>query len=105
MKKGRIRAGQTLKVPNDRDFATSTLVANAEPESKPAVAKRHEIAMGSTGSKKVKPATQLHKVKSGQSLSVIAQRYNTTVRHLLELNDLKDASRIRAGMKLKVPAA
>lgn len=105
LKKGRIRAGQTLKVPNDRDFATSTLVANAEPESKPAVAKRHEIAMGSTGSKKVKPATQLHKVKSGQSLSVIAQRYNTTVRHLLELNDLKDASRIRAGMKLKVPAA
>jgi len=29
----------------------------------------------------------------------------STVRHLLELNDLKDASRIRAGMKLKVPAA
>lgn len=103
LKKGRIRAGQTLKVPNDRDFATSTLVAKAEP--KPAVAKRHEIAMGSTGSKKAKPAYQMHKVKSGQSLSVIAQRYDTTVRHLLELNDLKDASRIRAGMKLKVPAA
>lgn len=103
LKKGRIRAGQTLKVPNDRDFATSTLVAKTE--SKPAVAKRHEIAMGSTGSKKAKLATKVHKVKSGQSLSVIAERYDTTVRHLLELNDLKDASRIRAGMKLKVPAA
>ncbi|TAJ54799.1 MAG: LysM peptidoglycan-binding domain-containing protein [Nevskiaceae bacterium] len=103
LKKGRIRAGQTLKVPNDRDFATSTLVAKTE--SKPVVTKRHEIAMGSTGSKKAKLATKVHKVKSGQSLSVIAERYDTTVRHLLELNDLKDASRIRAGMKLKVPAA
>jgi len=43
-------------------------------------------------------------VKSGQSLSTIAKRYDTTVRHLLELNDLQDAGRIRAGMKLKVPA-
>lgn len=108
LKKGRIRAGQTLKVPNDGDFTATTLVAKAE--SEPGSGKRHEIAMGSTGSKKAakpaaKLATRVHKVKSGQSLSVIAERYDTSVRQLLELNGLKDASRIRAGMKLKVPAA
>jgi membrane-bound lytic murein transglycosylase D len=108
LKKGRIRAGQTLKVPNDGDYSATTLVAKAE--SKSGSGKRHEIAMGSTGSKKAaqpaaKLATRVHKVKSGQSLSVIAERYDTSVRQLLELNGLKDASRIRAGMKLKVPAA
>ena len=51
-----------------------------------------------------KAATQVHRVKSGQNLSTIARRYDTTVPHLLELNGLSDAGRIRAGMKLKVPA-
>ena len=98
IKNGKLRAGQTLKVPNDGG-AAPVMVARAS--------ERHEISMGSTGSKPVKAPkqrkTQIHRVKSGQNLSVIAKRYDTTVRHLLELNGLQDAGRIRAGMKLKVP--
>lgn len=103
IKKGKLRAGQVLKVPNDGESASPVMVARAS--------ESHEIAMGSTGGKPAKKAksgnkalTQVHRVKSGQSLSVIAKRYDTTVRHLLELNGLEDAGRIRAGMKLKVPA-
>ncbi|MDP3859559.1 MAG: LysM peptidoglycan-binding domain-containing protein [Stagnimonas sp.] len=100
IKNGKLRAGQTLKVPNDGG-AAPVMVARAS--------ERHEISMGSTGSKPVKAPkklkTQIHRVKSGQNLSVIAKRYDTTVRHLLELNGLQDAGRIRAGMKLKVPLA
>lgn len=103
IKNGRLRAGQTLKVPNDRD-TVPVMLASAEATA----SARKEIAMGSTGSKapakaRAKAKTQIHKVKSGQTLSAIAKRYDTSVRHLLELNGLEDAGRIRAGMRLKVP--
>lgn len=99
IKNGKLRAGQSLKVPNDGGAAPTVMVAQAS--------ERHEIAMGSTGSKPAKSgkktSTRIHRVQSGQNLSGIAKRYGTTVRHLLELNGLQDASRIRAGMQLKVP--
>ena len=40
-------------------------------------------------------------VKSGDTLSGIAKRLHTTVKHLQEVNKIKDADKIKAGMVLK----
>jgi membrane-bound lytic murein transglycosylase D len=44
-----------------------------------------------------------HKVRRGDSLSVIAARYRTSVRELVALNGLKSRNRIRAGQVLRLP--
>ncbi|HJP05265.1 MAG: lytic transglycosylase [Chromatiales bacterium] len=46
-----------------------------------------------------------HKVRSGESLSVIATRYNTSISQLVALNGLKSRHRIRAGQTLRLPFA
>jgi membrane-bound lytic murein transglycosylase D len=45
-----------------------------------------------------------HKIKSGETLSEIAQKYNTTVQHLRKVNDLGNNS-IREGKYLIIPVA
>lgn len=45
----------------------------------------------------------VHRVKRGDSLSAIARRHGTTVAKLLELNGMKSAKSLRAGMTLKLP--
>ena len=44
-----------------------------------------------------------HKVRSGDTLSTIAERYRTSVRPIMYLNNLKSKSFIRAGSTLVVP--
>ncbi len=44
-----------------------------------------------------------HKVRRGDSLSVIAARYDTTVSELMAINQLKSRHRIRAGQMLHLP--
>jgi LysM repeat protein len=46
-----------------------------------------------------------HKVRPGESLSVIAARYDTSVSKLMQLNNLKSQHRIRAGQTLRLPYA
>lgn len=48
-------------------------------------------------------SSSTHTVKSGESLSVIACKYGTTVKALQELNGIKDANLIYAGQELKIP--
>ncbi|QIB64428.1 LysM peptidoglycan-binding domain-containing protein [Kineobactrum salinum] len=45
----------------------------------------------------------LHRIAGGESLSIIARRYNTSVATLMSLNGLRDAHRIRAGQDLRLP--
>jgi membrane-bound lytic murein transglycosylase D len=47
----------------------------------------------------------LHRIAGGESLSVIARRYNTSVATLMSLNGIRDAHRIRAGQQLRLPGA
>ena len=42
-------------------------------------------------------------VRSGDCLSVIAQKYNTTVALLQEINNIEDANSIQAGKKILIP--
>ncbi len=44
-----------------------------------------------------------HKIRRGDSLSVIAARYDTTVSELMAVNNLKSRHRIRAGQVLNLP--
>ncbi len=44
-----------------------------------------------------------HRVRRGETLSLIAQRYNTTVWDIVRVNRLRHKHLIRAGQKLKIP--
>lgn len=50
------------------------------------------------------PSYVLHKVRKGESLSVIARRYGTSARGIMALNGLKNAHYVKAGWKLKIPS-
>jgi membrane-bound lytic murein transglycosylase D len=49
------------------------------------------------------PAHRMHSIRLGERLSDVADMYGTTAPKLLKLNDLPDASSVRAGFKLRVP--
>jgi membrane-bound lytic murein transglycosylase D len=44
-----------------------------------------------------------HRVRRGESLSVLAGRYRTTVRAIMQANHLRSQNRIREGQSLKIP--
>ena len=60
-----------------------------------------EVAYTGSGPKKI--STTPYKIKSGDTLSAIAARNETTVAALKRLNNIKDANKIRAGASLKIP--
>jgi membrane-bound lytic murein transglycosylase D len=49
------------------------------------------------------PAYVVHRVRSGQSLSLIAGKYRTSVRAIMAMNGLRSRHYIKAGWKLKIP--
>jgi LysM repeat protein len=60
------------------------------------------VPTGPTGSPtKGNPAT--YKVKSGDTLSGIAAKFDTTVKVLVDLNDIKDPSKLHVGQVIKLP--
>ena len=46
-----------------------------------------------------------YKIKSGDTLSQIAKKYNTTVKTLQKINNIKDPNKIRAGKSLNLGIA
>ncbi len=49
------------------------------------------------------PSYMVHRVRKGETLSVIARRYRTSVRAIMALNGLRSSRFIRTGWKLKIP--
>ncbi len=49
------------------------------------------------------PAYVIHRVRNGDSLSVIADRYKTSIKSIMNMNGLKSKNYLRAGWKLKIP--
>jgi membrane-bound lytic murein transglycosylase D len=85
----RLRPGMRLIIP------TSFVPTVAEPVERVRVA-RSPTAAGY--------ATIRYRVRSGESLWVLAERYNTTVKELRSLNALGGSERLRAGQIIRVPA-
>jgi membrane-bound lytic murein transglycosylase D len=48
-------------------------------------------------------STSVHRVRSGETLSSIANRYRTSVGELMRLNRLRSANRLSIGQQLQVP--
>jgi len=48
-------------------------------------------------------ASRTYKVKKGDTLFAIAQRFDTTVAAIIKLNKIKDPALIHAGLVLKIP--
>ncbi|MCK6209323.1 LysM peptidoglycan-binding domain-containing protein [Georgenia sp. EYE_87] len=78
-----IRIGQMLKIPS-----AATTAADARPAP--------------TASRATTRAAVTHTVAAGDTLSVLAQRYGTTVSALVQANRLGSADRIYVGQKLAV---
>jgi len=51
------------------------------------------------------PPYVIHKVRRGESLSVIASKYRTSVRAIMAMNNLRRSSFIRQGWRLKIPTS
>jgi len=50
------------------------------------------------------PTLQTYTVQSGDTLSAIAARFNTTVAAIVNLNDLNNANNLRVGQELLIPS-
>jgi LysM repeat protein len=45
----------------------------------------------------------VHRVRRGETISLIALRYRTSVQRIMEMNNLRSGRMLRVGQRLKVP--
>jgi LysM repeat protein len=76
----KIRAGQLLKIPG----GFVSVAQKQKTESK-------------------KQTSSAHRVRKGESLSTIASKYNTSVKAVASLNNIKNPRKIKVGQLLKIP--
>lgn len=88
LRKEQLTIGQRLRIP----YQTTSYAMASKTESRP-MAKSSQQHDG--GDKLV-----LHKVKPGETIAAIAQRYNVSTGMIAAWNDLKNPNRIQAGQKL-----
>ena len=85
-----IRVGQKLRLPRDDQMQADPLYAQAAEELQ-------KLQSGLTSTQRVS-----HKVRSGESLSVIARRYRVSVKDLQRWNNISDPRKLRAGKTITV---
>jgi len=91
-----IHPGQKLRLPRDEQMLVDPLYAQA-------AAELQKLQSGLISADRV-----THRVRSGESLSVIARRYSVSVKDLQRWNNISDPRKLRAGTNLTVfytPAA
>lgn len=99
----KVTVGQKLLIPSNADRLNAIMVDKAKTAETPAT-----VAVKKTTTT-VKTATPLvdfvhYKVKSGETLSSLANRYNTTVAGLVKINDnLTTSSMLKVGQVIVVP--
>ena len=84
----------TEPLPSDEPAPTPDATTSATPVASPTPTPQptEPVTSGAT-----------YKVKSGDTLSAIAARFDTTVRVLVDLNAIDDPSRLKVGQILKLP--
>ena len=85
-----IRAGQKLRLPRDDQLMVDPLYAQAAMELQ-------NLQSGLIASQAI-----THRVRSGESLSVIARRYRVSVKDLQRWNNISDPRKLRAGTTITV---
>jgi membrane-bound lytic murein transglycosylase D len=85
-----IRAGQKLRLPRDDQLMVDPLYAQAAMELQ-------NLQAGLIASERV-----THRVRNGESLSVIARRYRVSVKDLQRWNNISDPRTLRAGATITV---
>ncbi len=85
-----IRAGQKLRLPRDQQMMV-------DPRYAAAAAELAELQSGLLAADR-----KTHRVRSGESLSVIASRYRVSVRELQQWNNISNPNQLRAGQQLTV---
>ena len=83
-----INVGQKLRLPRDEQMLSDPFYAAA-------ASQLQELQSGLIASERVS-----HKVGPGESLSVIASRYNVSVQQLQSWNNLSDPNQLRVGQDL-----
>ncbi len=101
LKAGRkLRIGQRLQVP-DRSAPRKKPVVVAKAEKKPEEKVSREVAQKSP--EIVTPQGVFYVVQAGDTLSAIADDYDSSIRELRKMNNLRSGQVLQVGMKLKVP--
>ena len=108
--KAPLRVGQVLMIPPDAKNAVGKPLPQKKTETKPATstAKPAETKKTTTtiSAKPVaKEGESLYVVKSGDSLSVIAQRHHVKLADLVAANKIDPKATLRIGQTLVIPAA
>jgi membrane-bound lytic murein transglycosylase D len=85
-----IRAGQKLRLPRDNQLLVDPLYASA-------AAELSRLQAGLLASERL-----THRVRSGESLSVIARRYGVSVGNLQDWNKISNPNKLRVGQQLVV---
>jgi membrane-bound lytic murein transglycosylase D len=85
-----IRVGQKLRLPRDDQLLVDPLYASAAIELQ-------QLQSGLISSDR-----KMHRVRRGESLSVIARNYRVSVKDLQRWNNISDPRRLRAGTELVV---
>ena len=85
-----LRPGQKLRLPRDNQSMVDPLYATA-------AAELSRLQAGLLASDRI-----THRVANGESLSVIARRYNVSVKNLQDWNKISDPRKLRAGRELVV---
>lgn len=103
LKKGKLRAGKVLRIPNDGQDVAEAVTEVAEAAAPAAVIERASSKRAASKASQ-KSSARMHKVKSGQTLSGIAQKYDVAVATLQRYNNLSKSAVIKPGMRLKIPS-
>ena len=110
--KAPLRVGQVLMIPPDAKNAVGKPIPQKKTETKPATtttAKPADNTKKTTTSVSAKPIAKegesLYVVKSGDSLSVIAQRHHVKLADLVAVNKIDPKATLRIGQTLVIPAA
>ncbi len=83
-----IKVGQKLRLPRDEQMLSDPLYAAAANQLQ-------QLQSGLIASERI-----FHKVRAGESLSVIANRYKISVKQLQSWNNLPDPNKLRVGQSL-----
>ncbi|MEY4516021.1 MAG: hypothetical protein RL180_367, partial [Pseudomonadota bacterium] len=100
-----LQRGQTLRVPAGV-VDDSVLDAKATEAGKDKTGKDKDKDKDSKDKTNArKPATDAYTVKAGESLKVLAARYDLSVSELAQLNDLDAAQKLQRGQQIRVPVS